>query len=564
MNRVTGQLSTHTAVVAIGKESVGKSQLIASLTQKPAYSSNFRGTTVACETYRDGDSEALLRSTDRTFVDTPGILRQSDSVTTATVLNRLPETDTVLLVVQATHIDEDLTELLPLVQGKRGVVAVTFWDKVRAKAEAMEVLERLRQSSGISFIPVDARHLSASDRVQILEALSSPGTFTQEFKPKPIGWWIEPSPTLLEHHYWGPVAAILLLLLPAIIAVGTANTLAGFVEPLVQGLVKPLVEQLNLLPSLLREILVGRYGLVTMSPLLFVWAVPTVVLYALFLGAYKASGLIDRITVAMHPLILPFGLTGRDLVRVIMGFGCNVPAVINTRACSSCSRGTCISAIAFGSACSYQFGATLGVFAAAQLPYLVIPYLFYLTVTTLIYTRLTAPKKARSPLNKLLVEGRSFLELPRPIAIWREAYSTLSQFFLQAIPIFLGITIIASLLDWLGILSLLSGVLGPVMRLFRLPAEAALPVVLASIRKDGILLFTEPNVVGALTPSQILTAVYLAGVILPCLVTLLTIVREVSWRFALKLLSQQVLAGVSFSLLLAWGSALFEHSINRF
>jgi len=548
MNRVTGQLSTHNTVVVIGKESVGKSQLIASLTQKPAYSSNFPGTTVACETYRDGDS---------TFVDTPGILRQSDSVTTATVLNRLPESDTVLLVVQATHIDKDLAELLPLVQGKRGVVAVTFWDKVQAQAEAMEVLEGLRQSSGIGFIPVDARHLRASDRVQILEALSSPGTFTQEFKPKPIGWWIEPSPTLLKHDYWGPVAAILLLLLPAIIAVGTANSLAGFVEPLVQGLFKPLVEQLNPLPSLLREILVGRYGLVTMGPLLFVWAVPTVVLYALFLGAYKASGLIDRITVAMHPLMLPLGLTGRDLVRVIMGFGCNVPAVINTRACSSCSRGTCISAIAFGSACSYQFGATLGVFAAAQLPYLVIPYLFYLTVTTLIYTRLTAPKKARSPLNKLLVEGRSFLELPRPIAIWREAYSTLSQFFLQAIPIFLGITIIASLLDWLGILSLLSGVLGPVMRLFHLPAEAALPVVLASIRKDGILLFTEPNVVGALTPSQILTAVYLAGVILPCLVTLLTIVREVSWGFALKLLSQQVVAAVSFSLLLAWGSALF-------
>ncbi|NES24798.1 MAG: ferrous iron transporter B, partial [Symploca sp. SIO3E6] len=82
--------------------------------------------------------------------------------------------------------------------------------------------------------------------------------------------------------------------------------------------------------------------------------------------------------------------------------------------------------------------------------------------------------------------------------------------------------------------------------------------------KDGILLFTEPNVVGVLTPLQILTAVYLAGVILPCLVTLLTIVREMSWRFALKLLSQQVVAAVSFSLLLAWGSALFEHSINRF
>jgi Fe2+ transport system protein B len=66
------------------------------------------------------------------------------------------------------------------------------------------------------------------------------------------------------------------------------------------------------------------------------------------LGAYKASGLVERITITLDPLLRPFGLSGRDLVRVIMGFGCNVPAVISTRACSSCSRGTCISAIAFG------------------------------------------------------------------------------------------------------------------------------------------------------------------------------------------------------------------------
>jgi ferrous iron transport protein B len=78
-----------------------------------------------------------------------------------------------------------------------------------------------------------------------------------------------------------------------------------------------------------------------------------------------------------------------------MGFGCNEPAVISTQACSSCSRGTCISAIAFGAACSYQLGATLGVFAAAGLPYLILPYLLFLSATTLVYVRLTAPREAR-------------------------------------------------------------------------------------------------------------------------------------------------------------------------
>ncbi len=105
-----------------------------------------------------------------------------------------------------------------------------------------------------------------------------------------------------------------------------------------------------------------------MGPFLFVWALPTMVIFALFMGAYKASGLVTRVTTALHPVMRRVGLTGRDLVRVVMGFGCNVPAVTSTRSCSDCTRCTTISAISFGSACSYQFPATLAVFAAVGMP----------------------------------------------------------------------------------------------------------------------------------------------------------------------------------------------------
>jgi Fe2+ transport system protein B len=240
-----------------------------------------------------------------------------------------------------------------------------------------------------------------------------------------------------------------------------------------------------------------------------------------------------------------------------MGFGCNVPAVISTRACSSCSRQTCVSAIAFGSACSYQFGATLGVFSAANLPGLVVPYLGYLTLTTLIYTRLIAPKAARSPHNALMIERRTFLEMPRWSSIWHETQGTLSQFFTNAIPIFLVITIIASVLDWFGLITQLAGWISPLMGLFRLPPASALPVILASIRKDGLLLFAEPDTLAVLTPLQILTGVYLAGVVLPCLVTALTIAREQSVQFAVRLIARQAIAAIVFSMLLAWGGNWF-------
>lgn len=532
------------SIVVIGKENTGKSQLIASLTGRLPYSINFRGSTIACDTYVGGGL---------TVVDTPGILYRSDRVTTQAALAQLKTHDTVLLVIKATHIDEDLADLWPLVVGKRGIVVITFWDKVSHARVTQQIIRSWEQTSNLAFLPIDARHLTPEQHHEIQSALQAPAVFSPR-RPTPAGWRIEPRPTVLEHPQFGWMVAIILLLLPTLLAVWFANSVAAVADPLVQTLLQPLIDILANIPlSLPKAMLIGRYGLLTMGPLLWVWAVPTVILYALCLGIYKASGLVERITVALHPLLRRFGLSGRDLVRVVMGFGCNVPAVISTRACSSCTRKTCISAIAFGSACSYQFGATLAVFSAAQQPSLVIPYVGYLAVTTLIYTRLIAPKSSRSPHNRLMIEHRTFLERPRIATIWRETQGTLHQFFTNAIPIFVAITLIASILDELSLLTAAASIIHPLMQIFRLPPEAALPVILASIRKDGLLLFAEAETLSALTPLQILTGVYLAGVLLPCLVTALAIAREQSLRFALALMGRQATAATCFSLILAWG-----------
>jgi len=435
---------------------------------------------------------------------------------------------------------------------------ITFWDKVQPTADTQQVVKEWSKTSNLSIVTVDARHLSIEQKDHILASLQEPHPFPVQWIPTRAGWYIKPHLTLLEHPNLGWLLAIALLLIPAVIAVWGANSFATLADPIVQSAIAPVIKPLSQLPIWLREILIGQYGLITMSPLLFIWAMPTVILYALFLGAYKASGLIERITIALDPLLRPFGLSGRDLVRVIMGMGCNVPAIIITRGCSSCSRGTCISAIAFGSACSYQFGATLGVFSAAKLPYLVIPYLLYLTATTLIYTRIISDSTAKSNQTSLVIEGRAFLEFPRWAVIWREAKSTIKQFLFNAIPIFLIITIIASVLNLLGVIETIANIINPLMGLFNLPPEASLPIVLASIRKDGLLLFVQSENLIRLTPVQVLTGVYLAGVLLPCLVTLLTIMQEKSTRFSLLLLGKQAISAVFFSLLLAWGGLLIK------
>jgi ferrous iron transport protein B len=537
-------VAAHPVTLLLGKESVGKSALVHALTGRRPTSTNFRGSTVDCEEYlADG----------RRYVDTPGLHRESDADSVRRTLSRLEASDEVLLVVQATHFDEDLEALLPLVQGKRASIAVTFWDHVEDTPGAREAVARVALELGLPFVCVDGRHPTADSIAALRAGLSAPGVVRHERPSQRAGWRMEPRRTLIDHRILGPISAAFLLLVPAVIAVLAANAVAGWLEPIVDGLLTPLAERLGSLPGPLAAVLAGDYGLVTMGPLLFVWAVPTVVVYALMIGAYKASGLVDRIGTALHPLLRPVGLHGRDVTRVLMGFGCNVPAVLSTRSCSACSRPAAVGAIAFGAACSYQLGATLAVFAAAGRGGLVVPYLVILVIATLVYTRLTSTAEARSPLNVLLVERRTFLVWPQWRAVWREAGSTIAEFFRKALPVFFAISAVASLLAWAGVLDAAAGWVSPAMALLALPPDAALPVILAGIRKDGILLLAEDGLAGSMTSAQILASVFLAGTLMPCLVTALTVGRELGLRFTGALVARQALMSIAVSLLIAWG-----------
>jgi ferrous iron transport protein B len=556
MQLATQGLLPHTlgapeTVVVVGKESVGKSQLIGSLTRSQPATANVRGTTVSCEVYSDGE---------RSYVDTPGILRESDSLTTKLALRELSRRDAVLLVVSATHLDDDLAELLPLAHGKLGAVAVTFWDMASRRAEARPTLERLAAATGLVFVPVDARHLTATDRAAVHRALDAPRPFPAEPAAR-AGWTIAPRRNLFDLPVVGQLVALLLLFAPSWLAVVNANRVADALYPGVSALLAPVLATVARWPAPLSNVLGGDYGFIAMGPFLFLYAGPTVLLFALLIAVYKASGLIDRLTVSLDPVVRPFGLAGRDLVRVVMGFGCNVPAVINSRACSACSRGACVSAIAFGSACSYQLPATLAVFAAAHMERLAFVYLALLAATTLIYLRLTVPAAARRQTNRLKLVGRDFLQWPTLASVRSETWRIIRQFFFLALPVFVLICAGAALLEWSGALAWLSRALAPLMALFHLPGEAAVAVVLGSIRKDGIAIgLLNPGwqtlKVPLATPAQVLTAVYLAGVLLPCLVTQVTVVREMSFRFAWRMAGRQMLAAALFSLLIAWGGAL--------
>ena len=362
--------------------------------------------------------------------------------------------------------------------------------------------------------------------------------------------------------------SLLLLFAPACYAVIQANAFADALYGTVSKTFEPLLAWLHLLPAPLAATLGGDYGVFAMLPFLLLYALPTIITFTVLIEIYKTTGLIDRLSSALYPWLRPFGLAGRDLVRVVMGFGCNVPAVVATRSCSSCSRGTCISAISFGSACSYQLPATLAVFAASGFLWLGPIYLIVLALTTLIYVRLTTPKPLRIAQSKLPRPGLGVgqepelgtLRWPKWRVVLRESLRSLYDFICIAFPIFVCICVFAGSLQWLGVLGWVARLFAPVMAVFNLPPEAALAVVLGSVRKDGLAIGLLDGADALKVPLessvQVLTAVYLAGVLLPCMVTALTVAREMRLSFALKMIGRQAIFAALFSICIAWLGAL--------
>lgn len=547
---------TRPSVVVLGLESVGKSSLLSSLTGRFAESSALAGTTFRCERYSDKAWD---------WVDTPGIVTGSDAATVHDALGALETAETVLIMLRAYRASEELSVLLPMLGNRKVAVVLSFRD--RLKSSDSELHERLlanwREKLGVPVELLDSRSPEATDLAKVRAAVMqakpltpiSPTALPAFTKAKPRSW----SETLERVVGFAPLS-LLLLFGPAWIAVTQANALADRFYDSVGVLIGPLLSWLNALPPPLAAVLAGDYGVVAMFPFLLLYALPTILIFTVLIAIYKSTGLIDRLSYGLHPWLKPFGLGGRDLVRVVMGFGCNVPAVVATRSCSSCSRGTCVSAISFGSACSYQLPATLAVFAAAGLVWMGPIYLAVLAVTTLVYLRLTTPKLLRHAQNKMLLPALGNLRRPDWRSVLRESLQSLRDFAVMALPIFIGICVVAGLLQWSGLLAWMTRLLAPVMALFNLPPEAALAVVLGSVRKDGLAIGLLDGGWNSLkvpmhAPLQILTAVYLAGVLLPCLVTLLTVAKEMRPGFALKMVGRQAAFAVLFSLGIAWGGA---------
>jgi ferrous iron transport protein B len=352
-------------VALLGMPNSGKSTLFNRLTGAHARVGNWPGITVELLAARLLVGDQMVQ-----LVDLPGIydlrgLSEDEHVVTNFLEGHRP--NLLIVVLNATQLDRQarlLQQLIPLgipllavlnmsdeakklgmqidvegMQASLGFPVCLLSAKHGEGTATLTALMRkqLQTAKNNHLIPVDAVSVDATgvDAVGI-DATGVDAVDVDAIVNRHIAVPMQASHQLTEGldrlflHPWLGLPALLammLLLFEAVFALGKPlqEIMAWLFSTLRTALLEPVLAPL---PSMLNGFLLdGVYnGLGTVASF-----VPLIVLFFLFVGIVEDSGYLSRAAFLMDGLMARLGLDGRSFVMMLMGFGCNVPALMGTR-----------------------------------------------------------------------------------------------------------------------------------------------------------------------------------------------------------------------------------------
>jgi len=134
---------------------------------------------------------------------------------------------------------------------------------------------------------------------------------------------------LAVHHVWGPLVLLLLLGVVFLVTYSVAGPIVQWLDALVAGPLTIAAENAlagapDWISGLLVDGLIAGVGTV----LTFV---PVLVIFFAALGVLEDVGYLARAAYVMDPFMHHMGLHGKSVLPLMVGFGCNVPAVMGAR-----------------------------------------------------------------------------------------------------------------------------------------------------------------------------------------------------------------------------------------
>jgi len=454
------QVPGQATVAVVGMPNTGKSTLFTQLTSAHAHIGNWPGLTVDLM-----QAELTLEGRSVQLVDLPGIYDLRGHSEDEAVVRRFLEStpvDLVVIILNASQIDRQLRLALQVQQlGLPALVLLNMADEAkrfgvgidlaelsaRLKLPVLLISAKYRQGLG------QARHAIAK---ALVAAASATARSVQDLEPNlaaadadldgamasilqatvtfPAQWRDALTRRLdrwLLHPLLGlPIFFVVMaLMFQAIYALGVP--LQGGLGALIDGFsLHVLTPALASWPPFLRAFVIDGLvlGIGTVSAFL-----PVIFLFFLAMGVVEDSGYLSRAAFLMDAFMERLGLDGRSFVLSLMGFGCNVPAILGTRVMRSSGLRLLSMLIIPFSLCSARLNVFLfmaSVFFAPRQGALVIFGLYLLSFAAAIFTALLF--KGRFASEEALVLELPPYRLPTVPQVLRRAWAEVRHFWFWA------------------------------------------------------------------------------------------------------------------------------------
>lgn len=327
-------------------------------------------------------------------------------------------------------------------------------------------------------------------------------------------------PILLLILYWG---------LYKFVGGFGAGTLVNFIEKdIFEGHINPWVVKIFdvIMPwHIFHELFVGEYGIITLGVRYAVALIlPIVATFFIAFAVIEDTGYLPRLALLIDRLFKKIGLTGRAVIPMVLGLGCDTMATMVTRTLPT-KRERVIATILLALAvpCSAQLGVILSLlegnpkalwvwFGVLNIVFLLVGYL----------SSMVLPGEAPS----------FYMEIPplrMPILsnVIIKTYSRVKWYFIEVFPMF----ILASVMIWfcqlIGLFNLLVRALQHPVQWIGLPHNAAVAFLFGFFRRDyGVAGLYDIKKAGLFTGNQLVVACVTLTLFLPCIAQFLMNVKE--------------------------------------
>ncbi|WP_083241052.1 ferrous iron transport protein B [Methanobacterium bryantii] len=285
--------------------------------------------------------------------------------------------------------------------------------------------------------------------------------------------------------------------------------------------------------------------------------IPFVVPFYIMLSLIENSGILTRVAFMMDTLMHKIGLHGKALIPMILGYGCNVPAIDQTRILETRRERLLASFAITFAPCAARTIIVLGLVAVFVNIWWAIA-LYAIDLAIIFIMGRIALKVVPGESTGLIMEMHSF-KVPSLSTALKQTWTRTKSLIYLVLPIYVIASALIQALYVLGVLGPINAALTPITVMWLgLPAISGILLIFGVVRKEFVLLMlvtlVGPNLAAFLTPVQFIVLALVSMLFIPCLSTITILIREfgvkaATYISAANLVTAIVIGGIAFRVL---------------